>query len=47
MATIIIFILVLLVTVTAHEWGHFIVAKKSGMFVEEFGFGIPPKLWSI
>jgi regulator of sigma E protease len=44
--TIIIFILVLLVTVTVHEWGHFFAARKSGMRVEEFGFGIPPKLWS-
>lgn len=42
--TIIIFILVLLVTVIAHEWGHFFVARKSGMRVEEFGFGIPPRL---
>ncbi|MES2224483.1 MAG: site-2 protease family protein [Patescibacteria group bacterium] len=44
--TIIIFILVLLVTVIAHEWGHFYVARKSGMTVEEFGFGIPPRLFS-
>ncbi|MBP6904451.1 MAG: site-2 protease family protein [Candidatus Pacebacteria bacterium] len=44
--TIILFILVLLVTVLVHEWGHFIAAKKSGMLVEEFGFGIPPRLWS-
>ncbi len=44
--TIILFIIVLLVTVLVHEWGHFIAARKSGMTVEEFGFGIPPKLWS-
>lgn len=44
--TIIIFIVVLLVTVIAHEWGHFYVARKSGMAVEEFGFGIPPRLFS-
>lgn len=44
--TIILFIIVLLITVLVHEWGHFIAAKKSGMLVEEFGFGIPPKLWS-
>lgn len=44
--TIILFIIVLLVTVLVHEWGHFIAAKKSGMTVEEFGFGIPPRLWS-
>lgn len=44
--TVIIFILVLLVTVIAHEWGHFFAARKSGMAVEEFGFGIPPRLFS-
>lgn len=44
--TIILFIIVLLVTVLVHEWGHFIAARKSGMLVEEFGFGIPPTLWS-
>lgn len=44
--TIIIFIAVLLVTVIAHEWGHFWTAKRFGMLVEEFGFGIPPRLWA-
>ena len=44
--TIIIFLLVLLVCVIAHEWGHFFAARKSGMLVEEFGFGIPPRLWA-
>jgi regulator of sigma E protease len=28
-----------------HEWGHFIIARKSGMTVEEFGFGIPPRIY--
>lgn len=44
--TIILFIVVLFVTVLVHEWGHFYAARKSGMKVEEFGFGIPPKLFS-
>ena len=44
--TVILFIFVLLVCVLVHEWGHYITAKKSGMLVEEFGFGIPPRLWS-
>jgi regulator of sigma E protease len=43
---IILFIIVILVTVLVHEWGHFMVARKSGMIVEEFGFGIPPRLFS-
>ena len=33
--------------VLVHEFGHFIVAKKNGIKVEEFGFGFPPRLWSI
>lgn len=42
--TILIFIVVLGLLVFVHEFGHFIVAKKSGMAVEEFGFGFPPRL---
>ncbi len=45
--TIVIFILVLGLLVLVHEFGHFIVAKKSGMNVEEFGFGFPPRLIGI
>ncbi|MFA4930747.1 MAG: M50 family metallopeptidase [Patescibacteria group bacterium] len=44
--TIIIFIIILGVLVLAHEFGHFIVAKKFGVKVEEFAFGFPPTLWS-
>lgn len=43
--TIIIFILTLLVLVVSHEFGHFMVAKLSGIKVLEFGFGIPPRIW--
>lgn len=43
--TLLTFLAVLAVLVLAHEFGHFIVAKKSGMTVEEFGFGFPPRLW--
>jgi len=43
--TIIIFLIVLFVIVLVHEWGHFIVAKKTGMRVDEFGIGFPPKLY--
>lgn len=43
--TILIFFLVLFVLILVHEWGHFIVAKKTGMRVDEFGIGFPPKLF--
>lgn len=42
---IVIFILTLLVLVVIHELGHFLMAKKFGIKVLEFGFGIPPKAW--
>lgn len=45
--SIIIFLIILLVLVIAHEFGHFIVAKKSGIRVDEFAFGFPPKLYSV
>lgn len=43
--TILIFLAVLFVLVLVHEWGHFIAAKKTGMRVDEFGIGLPPKLF--
>ena len=36
-------ILVLTIVVTVHEFGHFIVAKRNGVTVKEFGIGFPPK----
>lgn len=45
--TIIIFIIILGTLVLVHEMGHFIAAKKSGVRVEEFGFGYPPRAISL
>lgn len=45
MLTFIIFILVLSVVVVVHEWGHFMVARLSGMRVFEFGWGFPPRMF--
>ena len=45
--SILLFFLVLFVLILVHEWGHFIVAKKTGMRVDEFGIGIPPKLFGV
>ncbi|HTE49038.1 MAG TPA: RIP metalloprotease RseP [Candidatus Paceibacterota bacterium] len=44
--SIVIFIIILLVLVLVHEFGHFFSAKKFGIRVDEFGFGFPPKLFS-
>jgi regulator of sigma E protease len=41
--SIIIFVAILLALIIVHEFGHFIVAKKSGIRVDEFGIGFPPK----
>jgi regulator of sigma E protease len=32
--------------VLVHEWGHFIMARRNGVDVEEFGLGFPPGVWS-
>lgn len=42
---IIIFLLILSILVLIHEFGHFYVAKRLGVKVEEFGFGLPPRAW--
>lgn len=31
--------------VVVHEFGHFIAARRSGVDVEEFGIGFPPRAW--
>lgn len=41
--SIIVFILVLVALIVVHELGHFFAAKWSGMRVDEFGLGYPPK----
>jgi regulator of sigma E protease len=47
MGTIILFILVLSLLVFVHELGHFWMARRMGMKVEEFGFGFPPRLFGV
>jgi regulator of sigma E protease len=41
MLTVISFAVVLSLLVFVHELGHFVVAKRAGVKVEEFGFGYP------
>ncbi len=43
--TIIVFLIVFSLLVLVHEFGHFYMAKKAGIKVEEFGFGLPPRVW--
>ncbi len=42
--TVISFILVLGVLIFFHELGHYWVARRNGIVVEEFGMGYPPRL---
>jgi regulator of sigma E protease len=43
----IIFVIIFLsILILVHEFGHFLAAKKFGLLVEEFGFGLPPRIWS-
>ena len=44
---IIVFIVALFVAICLHELGHFITAKRAGVKVEEFGIGLPPRLFGI
>lgn len=43
--TIIIFLAVLSVLVLVHELGHFLAARLTGVEVEEFGLGFPPRVF--
>jgi len=43
MLTVLIVIAILVLLIVVHELGHFIVAKLSGVKVEEFGIGYPPR----
>ncbi len=43
--SVVLFLVVLFILILVHEWGHFIVAKKVGMRVDEFAIGFPPRLF--
>ena len=39
-------IIFLSLLILIHELGHFLAAKKFGLWIEEFGFGLPPRAWA-
>jgi regulator of sigma E protease len=41
--SILIFIVVIVILIVVHEFGHFVAAKLAGMRVDEFGLGYPPR----
>gem|GEM_PF-546206 len=40
-----VFVLIFSLLIIVHELGHFLMARLGRVKVEEFGFGLPPKLW--
>lgn len=44
--TIIAFLVIFSFLVLAHEWGHYAAAKRAGIRIDEFGFGMPPRLFA-
>jgi len=44
---ILVFLVVIVILILVHELGHFVVAKLSGMRVDEFGIGYPPRALTI
>jgi len=45
--TIILFLAALFVAILLHELGHFLAARRAGVKVEEFGIGLPPRIFGI
>lgn len=43
--TAIVFVLIFSLLILIHELGHFYMARRAGIKVEEFGFGLPPRIW--
>ena len=40
--TLLILMIILGVIITIHEFGHFIAAKKNGVYIDEFSIGMGP-----
>jgi len=47
MTTVLSLMVALSILVFVHEFGHFIAAKRSGVVVEEFAMGYPPRVWTL
>lgn len=45
--TILAFLILIVLLILVHEAGHFLAAKRSGVRVDEFGIGFPPRLFGI
>lgn len=45
MLLLIVGLILFVLLIVVHEYGHFLVAKRNGVEVEEFGIGFPPKIY--
>src|SRR5512142_565919 len=45
--SLLVFIAVFALVVFIHEFGHFLASRLLGVEVEEFGFGIPPRMLTL
>src|SRR4030042_6635163 len=45
LSSILVFLIVLSIIVLVHELGHYFMARRAGVWVEEFGLGLPPRIW--
>ncbi|MFA5843124.1 MAG: RIP metalloprotease RseP [Candidatus Gracilibacteria bacterium] len=43
--TVLAFLVIFSALILVHECGHFFMAKRQGIKVEEFGLGLPPRIW--
>ena len=43
--SIVAFLVIIILLILVHEFGHYITAKVSDVKVEEFGLGLPPRIW--
>ncbi|HLC94891.1 MAG TPA: RIP metalloprotease RseP [Patescibacteria group bacterium] len=47
MLTVFIFVVLLGLLIFVHELGHFVVARRNDIKVDEFGFGFPPRMFGV
>ena len=45
--SVLLFVVLFAVSIIAHEFGHYLVARRTGMKVTEFFIGFGPRIWSV
>jgi len=47
MSDLLLFVGVIGILILGHEFGHYVVARLTGVHIEEFGIGFPPRLFTL